>query len=228
MKKKAKQAQLDKKVFLLLPVSVLLVGLLLFVPAGSLYFWQAWVFMFVLFVPAIFILAYFLKKDPEFLKRRMQYKEKERKQKTIVKLASLFLLIGFVFTGIDYRFNLSQAPVFLVIISNTIVFLSYLFVFLVFKENSYAARTVVVEKNQKVISTGPYSIVRHPMYTGIILMYLFIPLALGSLIALVFFIPTIPIIILRTLNEEEVLLKELKGYKEYTKKVKFRLLPGVW
>lgn len=220
--------KLMKKVFLIFPVALIVIGLMLFFPAGSFEYWQAWLYMGVLFIPCIFVVAYFLKRDPEFLERRLQYKEKEAQQKKIIKFSTLLFIIGFLMPGLDYRFGWSNIPPIVSILANIIVFIGYLLVFLAFKENSYAARTVVVEKGQKVITTGPYAIVRHPMYVGVIIMYSFTPIALGSYYALLFFIPIIPAIIFRTLNEEKVLLKDLKMYKEYCEKTRYRLIPRIW
>ena len=219
---------IPKKVLLAFPLGVLMIALVLFLPAGSLNYWQGWLFLSSLFIPLIFILLYFLKNDPEFLQRRMQYKEKETQQKKIVGVTTLLLFLGFIVPGLDFRFGWSSVPFLLVIFANLMVFVSYMFIFFVFKENSYCARTIRVEKEQKIVTTGPYSLVRHPMYLGITIMYLFIPLALGSYWALIFFVPIIPGLIFRTLDEERVLLRDLKGYKNYTKKVKYRILPFVW
>lgn len=227
-KKNIDTGPLKKKIFLFFPLGIITIGLMLFLPAGSLNYWQAWLFMATLFTPAIFVVSYFLKHDPELLERRMKFKEKEVQQKLIIKIANLFSIIGMLIPGLDYRYGWSDIPTFIVILSDIIVFLGYMLVFRTFKENSYAARTIQVEKNQKVITTGPYSIIRHPMYIGVILMYLFMPIALGSYWALIFFIPVIALVIFRTLDEERVLLRDLKGYVEYTKKVKYRLIPGIW
>jgi protein-S-isoprenylcysteine O-methyltransferase Ste14 len=201
---------------------------LLFIPAGTLNYWQAWILCSVLFIPMIFIISYFIKHDPELLKRRMMYKEKEMKQKKIVKISTALLLIAFIIPGLDFRFGWSKVPFWLVIIANAFVLISYIIFFFVLKQNSYASRTIQVEKNQKLISTGLYAVVRHPMYFSILLMYLFIPFALGSYWA---FIPSIflPVFfIFRILNEEQVLKKDLTGYKEYCQKVKWRLIPWIW
>lgn len=222
------RSKLTRKVFLFFPPAVIVTGLMLFLPAGSLNYWQAWVFMSVLFIPPVFVISFLLKYDPELLERRMKFKEKETQEKTIIKIAQLFFFIGILIPGVDYRYGWSDVPVWLVIISNVIIFLGYMLVFFVFRENSYTSRIVEVDEKQKVITTGPYAFVRHPMYAGIIPMYLFIPLALGSYAALIFFVPVIILIIFRIFDEERLLLKDLKGYKEYYRKVKYRLIPGIW
>ena len=203
-------------------------GLMLFLPAGSLDYWQAWIYCGVIFIPVSFVVFYFLKKDPELLERRMRVKEHEEKQKTIVKLGMIIFFIGFIIPGFDYRYHWSNVPVYLVIVANAIVLSGYIFVFLVFRENSYASRIIEVVKDQEVITTGPYAIVRHPMYLGVLVMYLFTPLALGSYWAIIFFLPLIPLLVSRLLNEEEVLLRELPGYKEYCQKTRYHLVPFIW
>jgi protein-S-isoprenylcysteine O-methyltransferase Ste14 len=210
------------------PLALVITGLILFLPAGTFNYWQGWLFMAVLYLPFLFVITHFIKHDPALLVRRMQYKEKESRQRTIIKVAGLFYMGEFLLPGFDFRYGWSDVPVPIVLISNLIVILSYGMVYLVFKENSYAARTIRVEKGQKVISTGLYSVIRHPMYTGMLLMFAFIPTALGSYWALLFFIPILIPIIFRIFNEEEILMRELDGYKEYMKKVRYRLIPGIW
>ena len=210
------------------PLAAVVVWLMLFLPAGSLEYFQGWVFMGVIFIPCILVVAYFLKNDPELLARRMKYKEKEVEQRMIVKLSGLFFFIGFLIPGFDYRYGWSNVPTFIVIISNILVLVGYFIVFLVFKENTYTARTIQVEKGQKVISTGPYSLIRHPMYFGVILMYLPMSTALGSYWALIFFVLSIIPIFFRAVHEEKILKRDLPGYGEYMKKVKYRLILGIW
>ena len=158
----------------------------------------------------------------------MKLKEKEEKQKFIVKIFRLPFILGFLIPAFDYRFNWSEVSRVIVLLANVVVFLGYYIVFLVFKANTYTSRIVEVEKDQKVISTGPYAIVRHTMHTGSILMFLFTPLALGSWWALIVFIFLPIILIIRIYNEESVLLRDLPDYKEYCEKVGYRLIPYIW
>jgi protein-S-isoprenylcysteine O-methyltransferase Ste14 len=219
---------IKKKILLFFFITLIAIGLMLFLPAGSLRYWQAWLFIGTLFIPFIFVLAYFLKHDPEFLERRMKFKEKESKEKSIIKILQVSFFIGFLIPGFDYRYGWSDVPYWLVIAADIVIFLAYMLVFRTFRENSYASRIVEVDEKQKVITTGLYAVIRHPMYAGVIPMYLCIPIALGSYIALPFFFALIPGIIFRIFDEEEVLLRDLKGYKEYVEKVKYRLIPGIW
>jgi protein-S-isoprenylcysteine O-methyltransferase Ste14 len=225
---KTDMPELKKLVILRFIMAPIFMGLMLFLPAGSLDYWQAWIYCGVLIIPMSLVVFYFIKKDPELLERRMRLKEKEEQQKTIVKLGIIIFFIGFIIPGLDYRYHWSNVPVYLVIVANTIVLSGYIFVFLVLRENSYASRIIEVEKGQKVITTGPYGIVRHPMYLGILVMYLFTPLALGSYWAVIFFLPLIPLLVSRLLNEEEMLLRELPGYEEYCQKTRFHLIPYIW
>jgi len=203
-------------------------GLMLFLPAGSLDYWQAWIYCGVLFIPMSVVVFYFFKYDPELLERRMRMREKDEKQKTIQIFGIIIFFSGFIMCGLDYRYHWSNVPVYLVIAANAIVLSGYIFVFLVLRENSYASRIIEVEKGQKVITTGPYAIVRHPMYLGVLVMYLFTPFALGSYWAIIFFLPLFPLLVSRLLNEEEKLLSELPGYKEYCQKTRYHLIPFIW
>lgn len=196
--------------------------------AGTFAYWQGWLFCAVTFVWAFCIMVYFFKTNPEFLQRRMRYKEKEVAQKNIVRVSGILFFLGFLIPGLDFRFGWSEVPVWLVIAAEAVIFLGYFVIFSAFKENPYAARTVEVFKGQTIVSTGPYSIVRHPMYAGVIPMYLAMPVALGSYWAIPPFLVTCLVIIFRTLNEEAVLKRDLPGYKEYCKKVRYRLIPFVW
>jgi protein-S-isoprenylcysteine O-methyltransferase Ste14 len=174
------------------------------------------------------VLNYLLKNDPALLERRMRLKEKEKEQKIIVKAFRLPFILGFIIPGFDYRFNWSEVPNGIVIFANIMVIIGYFIVFLVFRENSYTSRIVEVDKDQKVISSGPYSIVRHPMYTGTCIMFLFTSLALGSFWGLIVFAFLPVVLIFRIFNEEKLLLKELPGYKEYCEKTRYRLIPYIW
>jgi protein-S-isoprenylcysteine O-methyltransferase Ste14 len=213
------------KVVLLYPIFVYL---LFFLPAGSFRYWEAWVFSVVFFIPMFLTMTYLAKKDPALLERRFKLKEKDKGQKVIVGLFRLPFLIGFLIPGFDYRFHWSEVSLYWVLIANILVFLGYLFVFSVFRENSYASRIVEVEEEQKVISTGPYAIVRHPMYTGMITLFLSMPVALGSWWALIVFGFLPVILVFRILSEERILRKDLKGYTEYCEKTRFRLIPFIW
>lgn len=220
--------KLKRKMFFMFPLAFIILAAMLFLPAGSLKYWQAWIFCAMILVPALFVTIYFLKKSPEFLERRMKFKEKEMRQKTIVKIADIFFFLGFLIPGFDYRFGWSSVPLWLVVTSDAIILAGYFLVFLSFKENVFAARTVEVFEEQKVIDTGPYAVVRHPLYTGMLPMFLFMPMALGSFWAIIPFVPVCAIIILRVLNEEEVLRRDLPGYNAYCEKVRYRLVPFVW
>lgn len=199
-----------------------------FLPAGSFNFWEAWVYLTIIFVSMFAFLIYFLKNDPELLERRMRSKEKEIEQKWIIGTMSVCFIFTFLLPGFDQRFGWSHVPVIMVIIADIVVLLGYGFVFLVLKENSYASRVIEVEKDQKVISSGPYAVVRHPMYLGVALMFLFTPLALGSYWALIPAVLMIFVLVPRIFNEEKVLERDLDGYREYMQQVKYRLIPGIW
>lgn len=211
--------------FSLLPV---LIGLLILIPAGTFNYWQVYLYLAVIVIPMMFVLLFFLKNDPRFLERRTRTKEKEKQQKIIQFTFSIFFFSGYIISGFDKRFGWSDIPTNIIVFADIFVLLGYILVFFVFKQNSYASRVVEVEKNQKVISTGLYSYVRHPMYTGIIIMFLPTTIALGSYWGLIS-MATIPIaLVLRLLNEEKVLHNELSGYNEYCQRTKYRLIPFIW
>lgn len=205
-----------------------LLGLLFFLPAGTLRYWQAWMYLATIFIPMFFVLIYLLKNDPALLERRMKAREKETQQKWVVFLSLPFLLLSFLLPGFDIRYGWSTMPAILTILADLVVLGGYLLFFAVLKENSYASRIVEVEHDQKVITSGPYAVVRHPMYTGILLLYLFSPLALGSYWGVIPAAVLVVVIIIRIRNEEEVLLRELKGYAAYTRATRYRLIPGIW
>lgn len=220
--------EIRKRIILILISFFLIFCVMFFLPARTLKFWEAWVYLGVVFLCATGVILYFLKKDPEFLARRMRTKEKVKEQKLIIKLGWLLFMPTFVLPGFDKYYGWSEIPIYLIIISDFFVLLGYLIVVRVFKENSYASRVVEVDSNQKVISTGPYSTIRHPMYSGVLMMYGFTPLALGSYWALIGTFFLFVIIIARIFSEEKYLKENLMGYKEYLQKIKYRIIPGIW
>lgn len=210
-------------------VPIVLVGILwiiLFLPAGTVKFWPAWIFWSGFSFITFSMTMYFMKKNPEFLSRRAKAKEENttKKAPAILKL----YYVAFILPGIDFRFGWSHEPLWLVIVANIIALAGYIFIFVVFKANSYASTVIQVEDEQHVITTGPYAIVRHPMYLGMVMISLFMPLALGSYYAIIPAFLIIPTLLFRIKGEEEVLLKELKGYQDYCLKTKYRLIPFVW
>lgn len=207
---------------------LIIVGLLLFLPAGTFNYFNGWLFIALLFIP-IFILGVVLYfKSPQLLEKRLNSKEKETTQKGVVAVAGLLFIVGFVVAGLDYRFLWSFVPSWAVILASVILIVSYLLYAEVMRENVYLSRTIEVQKNQKIIDTGLYGIVRHPMYAVMILLFLSIPVVLGSLWAILCFLPYIAVIVVRIKNEEKVLSIELQGYDEYRSRVKYRLFPFVW
>jgi protein-S-isoprenylcysteine O-methyltransferase Ste14 len=203
----------------------------LFLPVWTFNYRQAWVFLAVFSVSVFAITLYLMKKDPRLLERRVKagpIAEKDRKQKIIQSLASIAFIAVIVFPAIDHRLGWSTVPPYIVVIGDIFVALGLLIVFLVFKENTFTSAVIELDAEQKVISTGPYSLVRHPMYIGAIIMLLGIPVALGSWLGLLMIIPITLVIIFRLLDEEKFLAKNLNGYEEYQNKVKYRLIPFIW
>jgi protein-S-isoprenylcysteine O-methyltransferase Ste14 len=206
---------------------------LLFVPAGTLDFWEAWVFLAILFIPMIIFSIYYYKHDRGLVERRMQNREKVKEQKWIMRFAFLFFLMGLLVPGLDYRFGWTRRwiggiPLRVEIAAQALTLTGYLGTMWVMDVNRFAARTVQVEQDQRVISSGPYGVVRHPMYSFALVMWLATAPALGSYVALPFFALLVPVIVLRLLNEEKVLRRELPGYAEYYERTRYRLAPYIW
>jgi len=223
------RTELLKLVFVRFGLGFVCLAAMFFIPAGTLRYWEAWAWLAVVIIPMFFVLAYLLRNDPALLERRMHTRETEKPQSLMVKLSLAVFIVAYLIPGLDYRFGWSNVPVWLELFSLLMVLLGYLLIFAVFRENTYTSRVVEVAAGQTVIDTGPYSIVRHPMYVGAITMYVFTPLALGSYWALLPTLFIIPILtVLRIPNEEEVLKRELTGYAEYMQKVRYRLVPGIW
>lgn len=209
-------------------LGVLIIGALLFIPAGTMEFWNGWLFMGLLFIPMFIVGIILMLKNPELLQKRLDAKEKENDQKQVILLSGLMFLSGFVLSGLNYRFNWIEMPNIVVYISSILFIISYVLYAEVLRENTYLSRTIEVQENQKVIDTGLYGIIRHPMYAVTILLFLSIPLVLGSIISFIIFL-IYPLIIVKRINNEEcVLEKELKGYSEYKSKVRYRIIPFVW
>ena len=206
-------------------------GLLLFVPAQTVYYWQGWVYLAIFFASSGVATLYLMKNDPSLLERRVKAgpgAEKETGQKIVQVIASLSFAAFFVISAFDKRMGWSQVPVGAVIAGDALVILGFVIVFLVFRENPFAAATVEVGAEQKVISTGPYAVVRHPMYSGAVIMLFGSPVALGSWWAFAVLIVFLPALIWRLLDEEKFLSKELPGYTEYKSRVRYRLVPFFW
>ena len=209
-------------------IGLVMIGLLLFLPAGTFAYWNAWLFIGLLFVPMFFLGLVLLVKAPELLAKRLQSKETEEEQKAVVLGSLLMFVGGFVVAALDFRFQWTRLPFIVVMISSVVLLVSYGLYAEVMRENTYLSRTVEVQENQKVIDTGLYGIVRHPMYFATVLLFLSIPLVLGSGIAFLLFLPYPFLLVKRIRNEEEVLEKGLEGYAEYKQKVKYRMIPFIW
>ena len=209
-------------------LGVLLVGLLVFLPTGTFNYVNGWILMTVLFVPMFIAGIVMIVKNPNLLAKRLDAKEKVKTQSTVIKLSGLMFVGGFVLAGLDYRYGWLKLPFTVTIISTLVFILGYILYGFVLVQNTYLSRTIEVVEDQKVIDSGLYGLVRHPMYFATLLLFLSIPLILGSLYAFFVFLLYIPIIVVRLLNEEKVLEKELNGYADYMKKVKYRLIPFIW
>ena len=209
-------------------LGVLVIGLLLFIPANTIYYWNGWLFMGLLFVPMFIAGIILMIKNPELLRKRLNAKETENEQKQVIALSGLMFLFGFIIAGLNYKYNWIVIPNIVVIISSILFILAYILYAEVLRENTYLSRTIEVQENQKVIDTGVYGIVRHPMYAATILLFLTMPLILGSIMSFVIFLVYPIMISKRIKNEEKVLEKELLGYAEYKKRVKYKIIPFIW
>ena len=209
-------------------LGVVVIGLLLFLPAGSLQFWQGWLLMGILFVPMFFAGLVMMAKNPELLRKRLNAKEEEKEQRTVVKLSGLLFVAAFVVAGLNWRFGWCVLPDWAVWVSAGLFLVCYLLYAEVLRENTYLSRTIEVQENQKVIDTGLYGVVRHPMYMATTVLFLTMPLVLASPLSFLIMLLYIPLIAKRIKNEEMVLEEGLEGYKEYKRKVKYKVITFVW
>ena len=209
-------------------LGVILIGLLIFLPAGTLSFFNGWLFMGLLFVPMFIAGIVMILKNPELLKSRLDAKEKQKEQDLVVKLSGLMFLAGFIVAGLGFRFGWYTLPKGVVIGASVVFILAYILYAEVLRENTYLSRTIQVQENQKVVDTGLYGVVRHPMYSATLLLFLSMPLVLGSVYSFLIFLVYPFIIAKRIRHEEEFLEKELVGYSEYKTKVKYRMIPFIW
>lgn len=209
-------------------IGLLLVGVLIFLPAGTFNYIGGWIFIVLLFIPIFIMGVVLLLKAPDLLKKRLDGKEKEGTQRSVVAVSALVFFGGFIVSGLDFRFGWSHVPSSIVITASVLFLVSYALYAEVMRENAYLSRTIKVHENQKVIDTGLYGIVRHPMYMATILMFLMVPLILGSWYAFIIFLAYPVVIAIRIKNEEKILSGQLEGYNEYKKKVKYRIIPFIW
>ena len=207
---------------------IVAMGLLLFLPAGTIHWLDGWLLMIILFVPMFFAGLLMYAKAPDLLRSRLRAKETQSEQKDVIKYSGLMFLAAFIIAGLNYRFQWIMMPRAIVWIGVVVFLLAYCLFGEVLRENQYLSRVIEVQEDQTVVDTGLYGVVRHPMYTATVLLFLSMPLVLNSLISFIIMLAYIPIIVKRIKNEEEVLEQELKGYKEYKQKVKYRLIPFIW
>lgn len=223
---------MDKKLFIQAVMKyllgIMLFSVLLFIPAGTLNYWNAWLLIGVLFIPMLIVGIVLAIKNPELLRKRLNMKEKEAEQKSTILFSALMFVSGFVVAGLDYRYQWLVLPKWLVLAATALFLFAYLLFIEVLRENTYLSRTIEVQENHKVVDTGLYEIVRHPMYTSTILLFLSMPLVLGSFFSFIIFMIYPVITVKRIRNEEEVLEKSLEGYSEYKKQIKYRLIPFIW
>ena len=209
-------------------LGVVLVGALIFLPAGSFVFLNGWLLLGVLFIPMFIAGLFMMFKNPDLLKRRLEAKEKQKEQDLVIKLSGLMFILGFIIAGLGFRFGWYMLPKTAVYIAAAVFISAYILYAEVLRENTYLSRTIKVEENQRVVDTGLYAIVRHPMYSATLLLFLSMPLILGSIYSFIIFLAYPFIIAKRIKGEEELLEKELVGYSEYKQKVKYRLIPFIW
>ena len=209
-------------------LGLIIMGLLLFLPAWSLRFWQGWLLLSILFVPMFCAGLVMMARNPELLRKRLSAKEEEKEQQMVVKLSGLLFIAAFVVAGLNWRFGWCVLPDWAVWVSAALFLVCYLLYAEVLRENTYLSRTVEVQENQKVIDTGLYGIVRHPMYSATTLLFLSMPLVLASPLSFAILLLYLPLIVIRIRNEEKVLEEGLPGYREYKTRVKYRILPFIW
>ena len=209
-------------------LGVILIALLIFLPANTLNYKNGWIFMGLLFIPMFLAGIVMMIKNPKLLASRLDAKEKQKEQNIVIKISGLMFIVGFILAGFDFKYNWSNIPPYFTYIFSIIFLLSYVMWAIVLKQNTYLSRTIKVEESQIVIDTGLYSVIRHPMYTATIFLFLSMPLILGSLISFFVFLIYPILIIIRIINEEKYLMNNLQGYKEYKKKLKYRLIPFIW
>lgn len=219
---------LKKTVFTRFSFVFLIMGLVFFLSSGTIRYWEAWAYLITIAVPMVIFGTYMFKHNPKFLERRMKIKEKRKKQHLIQTIGMLPFLLVYILPGFDKRFGWSFVPIPIALTGLALVLLGYLMILYVFITNIYASRVVEVEEEQRVITAGPYALVRHPMYVGVIFFYSITPIALGSYWAMIPSLLIIPILVFRIIDEEKELLENLAGYREYMKKVKYRLVPWLW
>jgi len=222
---------LAAKSFIGLVQLLIVLAVLLFLPAWTVHYWEAWVFLLVFSVSVFVITLYFLREDPKLIESRLKAgpgAEEQKSQKIIQALASIFFILPFLIASLDHRFGWSNVPTYLVVLGDLFVALGLFFVFLVFRENTFTSATIELREEQQVISTGPYALVRHPMYAGAFIMLLGVPLALGSWWAFIPVFLLFAAIVWRLLEEEKFLAKNLPGYASYRQKVRYRLIPFIW
>ncbi|MBO4680970.1 MAG: isoprenylcysteine carboxylmethyltransferase family protein [Clostridiales bacterium] len=207
---------------------LVLMGLILFLPAGTFKYWQGWILIGILFVPMFVAGLILMKKNPELLKKRLNAKEEEKEQKIVILLSGIMFLAAFIVAGLNFRFGWIVLPMWASYVSAAVFLAAYALYAEVLRENEYLSRTIEVQEDQKVVDTGLYGVVRHPMYMTTLLLFLAMPMVLGSVISLAIMLVYIPIIVMRIRNEEKVLAKGLPGYEEYMKKVKYRIIPFIW